>query len=39
LPYAEAAAAHTLALPMYPELTEQQQTRVVSAIADHVKSA
>jgi hypothetical protein len=24
---------------MYPELTEQQQARVVSAIADHVKSA
>ena len=39
LPHAEAAAAHTLALPMYPELTEQQQARVVSTIADHVKSA
>ena len=39
LPHAEAAAAHTLALPMYPELTEQQQARVVRVIADHVKSA
>ena len=32
-PHSEAAAAHTLALPIYPELTEAQQAEVVDAIA------
>lgn len=33
LPNAEKAAAEVLALPMYPELTDQQQERVVEEIA------
>jgi dTDP-4-amino-4,6-dideoxygalactose transaminase len=33
LPRAEAAAAETLALPMYPELTDAQQDHVIAAIA------
>jgi dTDP-4-amino-4,6-dideoxygalactose transaminase len=32
-PIAECAANETLALPVYPELTEQQQNYVVSTIA------
>jgi len=34
LPHCEQAAAEVLALPVYPELTEQQQARVAGAIAD-----
>jgi dTDP-4-amino-4,6-dideoxygalactose transaminase len=34
LPKAEAAAAETVALPLYPELTESQQEYVVSTIAN-----
>lgn len=34
LPVAEAAAQETLAIPIFPELTEQQQERVIEVIAD-----
>jgi dTDP-4-amino-4,6-dideoxygalactose transaminase len=34
-PHAERAAAETLALPIYGELTEDQQRAVVEAIADY----
>ena len=34
-PHAERAAGETLALPIYGELTEEQQRAVVSAIADY----
>jgi dTDP-4-amino-4,6-dideoxygalactose transaminase len=37
-PRAEAAAASTLALPIYGELTEAQQDAVVAAVADAVAS-
>lgn len=37
-PHAEAAADTVLALPIYPELTIEQQSAVVAALADAVKS-
>jgi len=33
-PHSEAAAAHTLALPIYPELSQQQKEAVVAAVAE-----
>jgi dTDP-4-amino-4,6-dideoxygalactose transaminase len=33
-PYSEAAAAQTLAIPIYPELTDEQIQAVISAVAD-----
>ncbi|MGL5097966.1 MAG: DegT/DnrJ/EryC1/StrS family aminotransferase, partial [Planctomycetia bacterium] len=39
LPHAEDAAAHTLALPIYPELTDAQQERVVEMVAEFYLAA
>ncbi len=36
-PHAEAAAEESLALPVYPELTESQQAYVVEAIAEYFR--
>jgi dTDP-4-amino-4,6-dideoxygalactose transaminase len=38
-PHAEAAARETLALPVFPELTEMQQAAVVSAMASALDEA
>jgi dTDP-4-amino-4,6-dideoxygalactose transaminase len=37
-PVAEAAAAETLALPVYPELSQTQQVRVVETITEFMHS-
>ena len=36
-PHAEAAAGETLALPMYPELTEEAQRYVVSSVGEFLR--
>jgi perosamine synthetase len=36
LPHSEAAARDTLMLPLFPDLTEEQQDYVVDRLADHV---
>jgi len=38
MPQAEKACAETLALPIYPELPQEDQERVVRTIADFYKS-
>jgi len=38
LPFSEAAANETLALPIYPELTEAMQQRVVTEVAAFLKA-
>jgi dTDP-4-amino-4,6-dideoxygalactose transaminase len=37
-PYSEAAAEESLAIPIYPELTEDQQQYVVSQVRDFYAS-
>jgi dTDP-4-amino-4,6-dideoxygalactose transaminase len=37
-PHSERAAVETIALPVYPEMTPNQQLHVVSSIADYVKA-
>ena len=38
-PHSEAAAKAVLALPMFPEITEQQQRRVMDVCAGYVRQA
>lgn len=38
LPHTEAAAQHILSLPIYPELSEEQQTRIAQALREAVGS-
>ena len=38
-PESERAAAETLALPIYPELTEAQQDAVVAGVADFFRTS
>jgi dTDP-4-amino-4,6-dideoxygalactose transaminase len=38
-PHSERAAAETLALPIYPELTETQLGAVVAGVAEYVRSS
>ncbi len=38
-PASECAAKETLALPIYPEMTEEQQCSVVNGVADFFRSA
>jgi dTDP-4-amino-4,6-dideoxygalactose transaminase len=38
MPQAEKACAETLALPIYPELPQEDQERVVRTIAEFYKS-
>jgi dTDP-4-amino-4,6-dideoxygalactose transaminase len=35
-PHAEKAASETLALPLYPELTNEQQDEVIAAVREFV---
>jgi len=37
-PHAEEAAQHTLALPLYPELTEAQQDEVIAAVREFAEN-
>ena len=37
-PHAERAAAETIALPVFPEMTPSQHLHVVNSIADYVES-
>jgi len=37
-PVAEKAAKHILSLPMFPQLTEEQQRRVADAVAAHIEN-
>lgn len=39
LPHAEFAAEHCMSLPMFPELAESQQARVVQVVSDAVRQA
>jgi dTDP-4-amino-4,6-dideoxygalactose transaminase len=39
LPHTEAAARETIALPVYPELTQQQREHVVNTIATYLETA
>jgi dTDP-4-amino-4,6-dideoxygalactose transaminase len=39
LPHGEAAAEETIALPIFPELTEEQQARVVQTVAKYFAQA